>query len=89
MPLKTSENVANLRRKILKYLSILIVAYGAYHYIIALYEFVSTTTTNRKYQRNLLHLKARVITVAARKEYMDTQEGARKVLDQRLKELGN
>jgi hypothetical protein len=50
---------------------------------------VSAKVTNEKYQKNILHLKARILTISARREYMNTEEGAQKILEQRLKELGN
>ena len=75
------------KKRLLRYAIYLILIYVAYHYVVVLVEFFNTATTYKKYAKEALHIKARLLTATARKEYMLTEEGKRKVLEQRLKEL--
>jgi len=77
------------KKKLLRYIIYVALAYVLYHYVGALIEFFNTDATYKKYQKDALHIKARLLTVIARKEYMLTEEGKRKILEQRLKELRN
>ncbi|MGB9824689.1 MAG: hypothetical protein ACPLN0_00995 [Candidatus Hydrothermia bacterium] len=78
-----------LFRKYSKYIIGAIILWALYQNFTALYDYISTSLTNKKYKSQLLHLKARLYTIMARNEYMKTKEGAQKVLENKLKELGN
>ncbi|MEO0198549.1 MAG: hypothetical protein ABIM42_02535 [candidate division WOR-3 bacterium] len=76
-------------RKYSKYLIGFLLVWLLYQNAVAIYDYLNTLLTNKKYKRHLLHLKARLYTLIARSEYIQTEEGARKVLENKLKEIGN
>ncbi len=82
------KEVSNYLKRKRKTLLVLIVrAFVLYHFFASLSEYYSALKINKKYQKEALYLKARLLTVKARQVFIKTEEGAKLILNKRLEQL--